>query len=88
MGIIITIATGALIGWLASMIAKTNDQMGCIWNIGVGIAGSALGNWIATMLFDNVELGKFSIIGLLIGVGGAFLLLTILKAVGVMKKDK
>ena len=86
MGLLITVASGALIGWIASMIAKTNDQMGCVWNIGIGIAGSALGNLLATMLFDNVSVGKFSLPGLLIGIGGAFLLITILKAVGVMKK--
>lgn len=88
MGWLWMILAGALIGWVASMIAKTNEQMGCLWNIVVGIAGSALGHWIASMLFENAEVGKFSIPGLLIGIGGAVLLIMILRGIGILKRDK
>lgn len=86
MGIIINIIVGGLIGWLASIVAKTNDQMGCIWNIVVGVVGAAIGNWIATLLFGEIEFGTFSIIGLLISIGGAVLLIMLLKMLGIMKK--
>lgn len=87
MGIIITIIVGALVGWIASMIAKTNDQMGCLWNIVIGVAGAALGHWLASLLFD-AEIGEFSLVGLLIGLGGALLLILILRALGVLKRDR
>ncbi len=86
MGLIATIIVGALVGWLASMIAKTNDQMGCIWNIIIGILGAALGHWIASLAFD-AEIGRFSLTGLLVGLGGAVLLIMILRGVGILKRD-
>lgn len=86
MGIIATIIVGALVGWLASMIAKTNDQMGCLWNIVVGVLGAALGHWVASLAFD-AEIGEFSLVGLLIGIGGAVLLIMILRGVGILKRD-
>ena len=86
MGIIATIIVGAIIGWLASIIGKTNDQMGCLWNIVVGVIGAALGHWIAGMLFSDVDYGRFSLTGLLIGLAGAVVLIMILKAVGVLKR--
>ena len=84
LGFIITIVVGALVGWLASIIAKTNAQMGCIWNIVIGVAGAALGHWLASILF-NAEFDNFSIVGLLVGIGGAVLLIAVLKMLGIMK---
>ena len=46
MGIII----GGVIGWLASLIMKTNAQMGLIANIVVGVIGSLIGHWAAGAL--------------------------------------
>ena len=43
---IIAILVGALIGWLASLVMKTDAQQGAIANILVGIIGAALGRWI------------------------------------------
>jgi uncharacterized membrane protein YeaQ/YmgE (transglycosylase-associated protein family) len=86
MGLIATIIVGAIVGWLASMIAKTNDQMGCLWNMAIGIIGAALGHWIASMAFD-AEIAKFSLRGLLVGIGGAVLLIMILRGVGILKRD-
>ena len=43
MGLLITLLVGALVGWLASMLMKTNNQMGAVANIVVGIVGAWLG---------------------------------------------
>jgi uncharacterized membrane protein YeaQ/YmgE (transglycosylase-associated protein family) len=50
---IVTLIVGAVVGWLASMLMKTNAQMGAIANILVGIAGSSLGFWLAGVLSLN-----------------------------------
>jgi len=42
MNIIVTLIIGGVIGWLASMIMKTNAQMGILANIVVGIIGAFL----------------------------------------------
>jgi uncharacterized membrane protein YeaQ/YmgE (transglycosylase-associated protein family) len=47
---IITLVIGGVIGWLASIIMKTNAQMGIIANVLVGIVGSMLGYWVAGLL--------------------------------------
>lgn len=47
MGFIVSIIIGGIIGWLASLIMKTNAQMGLLANIVVGIVGSVLGHWAA-----------------------------------------
>jgi len=43
---IVTLIVGAVVGWLASILMKTNAQMGAIGNIVVGIIGSSLGFWL------------------------------------------
>lgn len=88
MSVITTIIVGAIIGWVASMIGKTNDQMGCLWNIIVGIVGGMLGHWLATSLFDGVTFDKFSLEGLLVSLGGAVLLILLLRMIGILRRDR
>jgi uncharacterized membrane protein YeaQ/YmgE (transglycosylase-associated protein family) len=89
MGFFINIVVGALIGWLASIIGRTNNQMGCLWNIVVGVVGAALGHWIAQRFFASMaaSAGDFSIRSLLISIGGAVLLVLILRTLGILKRD-
>jgi hypothetical protein len=42
-GFIVAIIIGGVIGWLASLIMKTNAQMGLIANIVVGVVGPTSG---------------------------------------------
>jgi uncharacterized membrane protein YeaQ/YmgE (transglycosylase-associated protein family) len=71
-----------VIGWLASMLMKTDAQMGILGNIIVGIVGSALGFWLAGVL----GIGAGSQIGAwLIAVVGAAVLIGLLRALGVFR---
>ena len=79
---LVTIIVGAIVGWLASIVMKTNAQMGAIANILVGIVGSSIGFWLAGML--GLSAGG-PIVGWLIAVAGAAILIFLLKAVGVFK---
>ncbi len=90
MGWIVAILVGALIGWLASMIMKTDAQQGALANILIGIFGSLLGSW----LFGSVlgigaagEAGAFSIWGIVWGVVGAIVLIAILKSFKLFGSD-
>ena len=80
MGWIITLVIGGVIGWVASLLMKTNAQMGLIANVVVGIVGSWLGFWLAGLL--GIGAGS-AIVGYVIAVIGAAALIFILKAVGV-----
>ena len=79
MNFIIWLVVGGLIGWVASMIMKTDAQQGVILNVVVGIVGSMLGGWfIAPMLGSGtVNSNDFSISGLLASLIGAVILLAI-----------
>ena len=79
---LVTLVIGGLIGWLASIIMKTNAQMGCIANVAVGIVGSMLGYWLAGML-GIVPTG--GILRFLVAVAGAALLIFILGKLGFFK---
>lgn len=83
MGWIVTLIVGGIVGWLASIIMKTNAQMGLIANIVVGIAGSALGFWIAGLL-GLAPAGGIVRFG--VAVAGAALLIFILGKLGIFRK--
>jgi len=79
---IVAVIEGAVVGWLASILMKTNAQMGAIANIVVGIVGSSLGFWLAGVLGLNTS---GPIAGWVVAVLGAVLLIFILKAVGIFQ---
>ena len=76
MGIIMWIVFGAIVGWLASIITKSKG--GLIRNIIVGLIGAMLGGWIGSF-FGLGSVDEFIVEGFLVAVGGAVLLIWILK---------
>lgn len=78
MGIISWLILGGLAGWIASIIMKKDASMGILANIAVGIAGALLGGWIAS-LFGIGSVTGFNIGSILIAIGGACLLLFLLR---------
>jgi uncharacterized membrane protein YeaQ/YmgE (transglycosylase-associated protein family) len=84
---IVTLLVGAFIGWLASMLMRTNAQMGILLDVVVGVVGAALGRWFFGSLlgFESATAaGALSLGGILWGTLGAVLLVAVLKAVGAM----
>ena len=80
--IIVTLIIGGVVGWLASLIMKTDAQAGIIANIIVGIVGSSLGFWLAGL----IGLGASGpIMRWVIAVAGAAILIWILKLLNVFK---
>ena len=79
MNFIIWIVVGGLIGWVASMIMKTNAQQGMFLNVVVGIVGSMLGGWLISPLLGagTINQSDFSLRGLLVSLVGAVILLAI-----------
>ncbi len=77
MGLISWIVVGALAGWIASMLAGKNEQMGAMANIGVGIIGAFIGGFILKFFgIDGVT--GFNLWSILVATMGAFLLLVII----------
>jgi uncharacterized membrane protein YeaQ/YmgE (transglycosylase-associated protein family) len=78
MGIIAWLIFGALAGWVASMIAGTNERMGCLLNIIVGIAGAFIGGFLYSLITGTEFIASFNITSFIVAVAGAVILLFIL----------
>lgn len=80
MGFLIWLIVGGVIGWLASMVMKTDAQQGVFLNIIVGIIGAFIGGWLGGLLGiggGTINSGNFSLSGLLMSLVGAIVLLAI-----------
>ncbi len=79
MNFIIWIVIGGILGWLASMIMKTDAQQGIFLNIVVGIVGAFLGGWLLSPLFGagTINADDFSLVSLFVSLLGAIILLAI-----------
>jgi uncharacterized membrane protein YeaQ/YmgE (transglycosylase-associated protein family) len=80
MSLLLTLIIGGIVGWLASILMKTNAQMGILANVVVGIIGSFLGVAVA----NNLNVAPHNQLGAwIVAVLGAALLIGILRALGV-----
>lgn len=80
MGIILWIVFGALVGWIASIIMKTNMEQGAILNIVVGIIGAVLGGWLFS-IFGEGGVSGFNLYSFMVAIIGAVILIAIVKAI-------
>ena len=72
MNIIILLMVGGILGWLASILMRTDGQQGILLNIVVGIVGSFIGGWLIAPL-----IGGTGIMGYVSALIGAVILLAI-----------
>lgn len=73
------IIVGGILGWLASMVMKTNEQQGIFLNIVVGIVGAFLGGLLLSPLLGTGTINQydFSVGSLFVSFLGAIILLAI-----------
>jgi uncharacterized membrane protein YeaQ/YmgE (transglycosylase-associated protein family) len=83
MNLIIWLIVGGVIGWVASLIMRTDGQQGIFLNIVVGIVGAALGGWVISPLVGvgTINEQTFSIGSLVVSLIGAIILLAIVNLV-------
>ncbi len=83
MNFLIWLIIGGVIGWLASMLMKTNDQQGMFLNIIVGIVGAMLGGWLISPLVGvgTINQDNFSLPAMFVSFVGAAILLAIVNFV-------
>lgn len=79
MNIILIIIVGGILGWLASLVMRTDAQQGLLLNIVVGIVGAILAGFLVTPLIGGAPItsGAFDIRSLIASFIGALILLAI-----------
>jgi len=78
MGLILWLIVGGIVGWLASMVMKTDGQQGILLNVVVGIVGAFIGGWLISPLVGMGTINScFSIGSVVVSLLGAIILLAI-----------
>lgn len=80
LNLILWILFGGLIGWLASIVMRTNAQQGALLNIVVGVVGALIGGFVFDLMGmegANIMQGDFSPWALFVSFVGAVILLAI-----------
>ena len=79
MGFIVWLIIGGIVGWLASLIMRTDAQQGILMNIVVGIVGA----FIAGLIFGggNINQDPLDITNILVSLVGAVILLAIVNLI-------
>jgi len=79
MGIIMWLIVGGIVGWLASMVMRTDAQQGILLNIVVGIVGAFIGGLIFAR--GNINDAPLTVTTFLVSLVGAIILLGIVNLV-------
>ena len=79
MNLVIWLVVGGLIGWVASMMMRTDGQQGIVLNVVVGIVGAFLAGWFIAPLVGvgTINQNNFSLPALIVSLVGAVILLAI-----------
>jgi uncharacterized membrane protein YeaQ/YmgE (transglycosylase-associated protein family) len=78
MGFLVWLIVGGIVGWLASLVMRTDAQQGILMNIVIGIVGAFIGGWIISPLVgvgtinDGISIGS-----VIVSLIGAVILLAI-----------
>jgi len=78
MGFLLWIIVGGIVGWLASLVMRTDGQQGLLLNIIVGIVGAFIGGWVISPLVGVGTINEgLSIGSVVVSLIGAIILLAI-----------
>ena len=78
-GLIIWLVIGGVVGWLASLLMRTDEQQGIVLNVVVGVVGAFLAGWFISPLVGvgTINQNNFSLASVLVSLIGAVILLAI-----------
>jgi uncharacterized membrane protein YeaQ/YmgE (transglycosylase-associated protein family) len=78
MGILVWLIVGGVVGWLASIVMRTDAQQGILLNVVVGIVGALLAGFIVSPLLGIGTINEgISVATFLVSLVGAIILLAI-----------
>ncbi len=79
--IISWIVVGAIAGWLASLVMKTNRQQGLLMDIIVGVIGGFVGGFVLDLLGVSAGVTGINLVSILVALIGAVIFLAVLRLV-------
>jgi len=81
--LIVWLVVGGVIGWIASLLMRTDAQQGILMNVVVGIIGAALAGFVISPLLGipTINQDAFSLGALLVSLLGAVILLAIVNLI-------
>lgn len=83
MNVIIWLIAGGIIGWVASLLMRTDGEQGVILNVLVGIVGAAIGGWLISPMVGvpSINDGSLALGPLAVSLLGAVVLLAIVNLI-------
>ncbi|KQV60198.1 transglycosylase [Pelomonas sp. Root1217] len=83
MNLIVWLIAGGVIGWIASLLMRTDGEQGVILNVLVGIVGAAIGGWLISPMvgIPSINQGSLSLGALAVSLLGAVVLLAIVNLI-------
>jgi len=83
MNLVIWLFVGGILGWVASLIMRTDAQQGLFLNVVVGVVGAMLGGWLISPLLGvgTINQSQFSLGALSVSLGGAVILLAVVNLI-------
>jgi uncharacterized membrane protein YeaQ/YmgE (transglycosylase-associated protein family) len=81
--VLVWLILGGVVGWLASLVMRTDARQGILLNIVIGIAGAMIGGWVLSPILGVAPLGQdnFSVPGLVVALLGAVVLLGVINLI-------
>ncbi len=78
MNFLIWLIVGGIVGWLASLVMRTDAQQGILLNVIVGIIGAFIGGWVVSPMVGVGTINEgISVGSILVSLVGAIILLAI-----------
>lgn len=83
MNLIIMLIVGGVLGWLASLVMRTDGQQGILMNVVVGVVGAVLAGYLLTPFLGGspITTGAFDVKSLFVSFLGAVVLLAIVNLI-------
>jgi uncharacterized membrane protein YeaQ/YmgE (transglycosylase-associated protein family) len=88
MGILSWVVWGLFVGAIARLLRKGNQSIGFLWTIGLGIAGSLIGGFLATSVLHIADSNDFDFGSFLIAVATSFLLLALYEPIARRREER
>jgi uncharacterized membrane protein YeaQ/YmgE (transglycosylase-associated protein family) len=78
MNFLIWLIVGGIVGWLASLIMRTDEQQGILLNVVVGVVGAFISGWVISPIVGVTTINEgISVPSVLVSLAGAVVLLAI-----------